>query len=69
MEDVMILDFPTTKRRDLLFKVSRYTTSLKEMGFSEEISYEDKILLERALEDFRIGRISSRKKIMRFMDE
>jgi len=28
-----------------------------------QISYEDKILLERALEDFRAGRTSSRKKI------
>ena len=68
MENVMVLDFPTRKRQDLLFE-ARYTTSLKEIGFSEEISYEDKILLERALEDFRTGRISSRKKIMRFIDE
>ena len=68
MENVITLDFPTRKLRDLLFK-HQYTFSLKEMGFSDEVSYEDKILVERALEDFRSGRVSSRKKIMRFLDE
>lgn len=68
MENVITLDFPTRKLRDLLFE-QHYTFSLKEIGFSDEVSYEDKILVERALEDFRSGRVSSRKKIMRFLDE
>lgn len=68
MENVITLDFPTRKLGDLLFE-HQYTFSLKEMGFSDEVSYEDKILVERALEDFRSGRVSSRRKIMKFLDE
>lgn len=66
----IILEHPTSKIADTEFR-SKTTSSQKIFQIWErtisDISFEDKILLEKSEDDFKKGRTVSHKKIMKFL--
>ncbi len=47
---------------------SKQTVLSPESRFSSDLTFEDKVLLEKALDDFKNSRVSSHKKIMRLLN-
>lgn len=70
MEKTILLEHPTRKITDTEFRSEMTGTSFKvwERTTLSDISFEDKILLEKARDDVKKGRLSSHKRIMKLLD-
>jgi len=70
MVELVILDNPTIPSSDNIFrKMIRTVSSHKWKKGVCNTSFEEKVLIERAIKDFKDGKLSSRKRIMNILDE